>query len=382
MTSFTQDTNRYTTLFFANDTDTWHVKAGVVLAVPNGNGVESDTNANKLVNHGYISSGNLVGVDFSGGVVDAKIINASDGEIVGYTNGTVLYGSGTISNAGSVKGLLFAGIELDTTGHAEIDNTGDIFGAVDGIKIDRAVGGASIQNDGIVRSASFGVYLDDAQTTLSIANGVHGTIKAPDGIRSQAGSVVLDNDGKVTGDIDFAAPGAADTIRNHGKIAGESSLGSGADRFDGHDGTQGGVFGQAGNDVIIGGAKADFINGGLGKDTLTGNGGADTFDFDSLADSSVGPGSDLIKDFSQGQHDRIDLSGIDADPSTVPDDAFVFRGMKAFNGAGQVRYVLNDKAGTHHDTTTIYVNVDADLAPDMQIEVKGLIHFHTGDFVL
>ena len=278
--------------------------------------------------------------------------------------------------------MLFGGIDIDTAGHAEIDNTGDVFGATEGILIDRAVGGATILNDGTIRSTSLGVYLDDAQTTMSITNGVHGTIKAPDAIRSHAGSVVLDNDGKVSGDIDLAAPSAADTIRNHGTITGETSLGADADRFDGHDGNQGGVFGQAGKDVIIGGAKADFINDGLGKDTLTGNGVADTFDFDTLADSSVGAGSDLIKDFSRSQHDQIDLSDIDADPSTVPDDAFVFRGTKAFNGAGQVRYVLNDKAGTHHDTTTIYVNVDADLAPDMQIEVKGLVHFHAGDFVL
>ena len=48
MTSFVQTTNSYSTLFFANNTDTWTIKAGVVLAVSNANGVSSSTDDNKL----------------------------------------------------------------------------------------------------------------------------------------------------------------------------------------------------------------------------------------------------------------------------------------------------------------------------------------------
>jgi serralysin len=90
----------------------------------------------------------------------------------------------------------------------------------------------------------------------------------------------------------------------------------------------------------------------------------------------------VITDFRRGQHDHIDLSAIDADAGVGGDQGFVFRGTHAFTGAGQIRYVLHDHAGTANDTTMIFGSTDADHAPEFQIEVKGLVHFAAGDFFL
>lgn len=68
------------------------------------------------------------------------------------------------------------------------------------------------------------------------------------------------------------------------------------------------MLGNAGNDTLLGGDGADSITGGRGRDILTGGGGADRFIFNRL-DSFIGPGTDVITDFSSG-YDKIDLRGM------------------------------------------------------------------------
>jgi Ca2+-binding RTX toxin-like protein len=63
--------------------------------------------------------------------------------------------------------------------------------------------------------------------------------------------------------------------------------------------------GDAGNDLVIGGAGKDYLSGDAGNDTLTGGGGADTFHF------MIGAGVDRVTDFNQAQGDRVVL-----DPSS------------------------------------------------------------------
>src|SRR5262249_49594 len=98
--------------------------------------------------------------------------------------------------------------------------------------------------------------------------------------------------------------------------------------------------------------------------------------YDSIADSKVGSLHDVIKDYSQADHDHFDFSGIFG---TVTPDFFI--GAAGFTGANQIRYVLEDHAGTATDRTMTYGNVIADLVPDFQIEVKGLVHFTAPDFL-
>ena len=97
--------------------------------------------------------------------------------------------------------------------------------------------------------------------------------------------------------------------------------GHGADRLIGGDGNDN-LDGNIGNDRVIGGDGDDILNGGrgndtviggLGTDSLSGGKNADKFEFNDITESVVGAGRDVIINFHHSQHDRIVLSGIDAD---------------------------------------------------------------------
>ena len=90
--------------------------------------------------------------------------------------------------------------------------------------------------------------------------------------------------------------------------------------------------GNAGNDILIGGGGGDRIVGGSGVDTMTGGAGADAFAFSS-GDSLAASGKhDLITDFTVGV-DKVDLTGIDADPTTPGImEAFRFIATSTFDG--------------------------------------------------
>lgn len=79
--------------------------------------------------------------------------------------------------------------------------------------------------------------------------------------------------------------------------------GSGADQLFGGGGNDI-LKGGAGQDTLRGGAGADNLTGGAGNDLLGGGTGADRFEYD----RTVGEGSDLIEDFTNGS-DLIRLIG-------------------------------------------------------------------------
>jgi Ca2+-binding RTX toxin-like protein len=80
-------------------------------------------------------------------------------------------------------------------------------------------------------------------------------------------------------------------------------------------GTLGGddtLLGGNGNDILFGQAGNDILIGGKGNDTLIGGGGTDTFlwlkgDTNTTATTGTGLGTDVIKDFSTAQGDKLDL---------------------------------------------------------------------------
>jgi hypothetical protein len=146
--------------------------------------------------------------------------------------------------------------------------------------------------------------------------------------------------------------------------------------------------GGAGNDTLVGGAGADRLNGGpgndvliggAGRDTLLGGTGADRFVFNSRADSVVGPNRDTIVDFSHTQHDRIDLSAIDADAHRAGNQGFAFIGASAFHSVpahgihhyGELRYAGHMLEG----------DVNGDGRADFQVHVNAA-SLVVGDFVL
>ncbi len=113
----------------------------------------------------------------------------------------------------------------------------------------------------------------------------------------------------------------ADTIEyiknNHEALSQESVVGSGAGRQGGDDVLRGGdgndvIYGQEGNDVIYGGAGNDILSGGSGQDTFV--------------MEAVSQGVDVIKDFSTGEGDVLDLSSLlqGYDPTQQAIDDFVF----------------------------------------------------------
>ncbi|MGZ0189423.1 MAG: M10 family metallopeptidase C-terminal domain-containing protein, partial [Alphaproteobacteria bacterium] len=179
----------------------------------------------------------------------------------------------------------------------------------------------------------------------------------------------------VTGnDVDNVLNGAAgdDDLRGGG---GEDLIQArfGDDRLDGGDGDdrligQGGLdtlTGGEGNDLLVGGGGDDELTGGGGGDRLIGAAGADLFIYETASDSGLGPRNyDRIFGFNANDGDRIDLSAIDADTTTIADDPFAF--VESFSGAaGQL---IVEQQGAR---IMLRFDIDGDGAHDGEILVQA-----------
>lgn len=123
-----------------------------------------------------------------------------------------------------------------------------------------------------------------------------------------SGNEIINNEGEVWGDI---RPGLGnDTVNNSGLIVGDIFFGDGDDIYNGATGIfSGTIYGEAGNDVLTGGAFNETLIGGEGNDILTGGAGADMFVFDGTW------GNDTVTDFEDG----IDLLDFSASSLTFND---------------------------------------------------------------
>jgi Ca2+-binding RTX toxin-like protein len=144
------------------------------------------------------------------------------------------------------------------------------------------------------------------------------------------------------------------------------------------------LFGGGGNDTLDGGEGNDILSGGLGADVLTGGQGADIFKYSAVGESSGAVVNgvaqvDDIADFTQGQ-DKIDLSGIDANPTLPGDQAFTFLDNPAGHTGDWTGLVWSVNDGNGH--TIILVSTDADADPEMQIYLPQAIQLHASDFIL
>lgn len=130
-----------------------------------------------------------------------------------------------------------------------------------------------------------------------------------------------------------------DRIKGRG---GDDSIdgGAGRDRLDGGSGADF-VFGGIGNDIIRGGSGddslfggdgVDVLTGGPGTDAMTGGIGADVFVLDATP-SDQGP--DTVTDFSEGQGDKLALTGEASEYS-----AEVVNGSTEISRDGEVVAVL------------------------------------------
>jgi Ca2+-binding RTX toxin-like protein len=190
---------------------------------------------------------------------------------------------------------------------------------------DRADGGSGV--DTVVLQGSYAMTLDPASLT-----GVE-TLSLQGGGNPQWGDTANNLYSYAITTVDANVPSGQQLVVDAQSLRNGETL-----TFNGSAETDGSfaVYGGAGIDGITGGSGNDVISGGGGADTLTGGAGNDSFVYDAAADAPVG-GGDSIMDFSRG--DRIDLSSMDADPSTAEiEDAFTFIGRAPFHGhAGELR---------------------------------------------
>lgn len=288
------------------------------------------------------------------------------------------------------RGLYFSGA-LDTTAQISGINAGTIT-AVLPVVISDAYGGVAIRNDGLITAIMGTATLESAAVIISAGSGTsfgatsyaqatfvnNGVITAATMPASYAvmhinasnllqnarilnhgtmyGSVFTDegadlvlNSGTITRiSQDIAGqPHAIDTndgndkVINTGTINGTVGLGDGNDLFDGRNaaGTSGTVYGELGNDRLLGGSGADTFDGGSGNDTLMGRDGADT-----LIDDA---GNDLLR--GGAGNDSLSSGG---DNDTLLGDA----GLDTLDGGWGTDY-LNGGAdadlmygGLHDDT--------------------------------
>ncbi len=141
------------------------------------------------------------------------------------------------------------------------------------------------------------------------------------------------------------------------------------------------VYGGAGNDEIFvgqpggtvyghGSTGNDVLQGGRGADTMAGGTGDDVFVF-GLGDSGTATGEiDTINFFvthsvNLAHHNRIDLSGMDANLDMIGKDHFTYIGTAAFSAEGQVRVV---QIGT---STFSELNYNTTPDADMRICLGG-----------
>jgi Ca2+-binding RTX toxin-like protein len=162
--------------------------------------------------------------------------------------------------------------------------------------------GGTIDNSGVIKSGvvgtsiGIGIYAGSSDLTTYINNAAGGTIiGSTAAVIALKGMFSLHNSGRLAGAIVDAAAHENDVVVNHGIIDGAVSLGEGDDVFDGTGGRSGPVFGDDGNDRLIGGSHRDQLDGGDGNDKLTGGRGADQFVFDTVLNPATNV--DRITDF-------------------------------------------------------------------------------------
>lgn len=161
--------------------------------------------------------------------------------------------------------------------------------------------------------------------------------------------------------------------------------GNGDDELNG-DGDNDLIDGGKGDDYINGGLLNDTMIGGTGRDTMEGISGNDVFVFRSIRDSDARLSrADQVWQFSNAGvdpmngADLLDLSQIDAIPSTAGDDALTFIGTEAFSGSGgEVRW--SAIAGT--GGLVVEIDIDGAGSPDMSIWLVQTAAILEADFLL
>lgn len=224
-------------------------------------------------------------------------------------------------------------------------------------------GGPGVQGDNILNLTVSAAVTESIELTVT-----------DKGIMSNFGDLYKFQSGTVTGGS------GDDTFTSFYRVANFSG-GAGDDVLKGGESADV-LAGGTGDDVLSGSYEDDLLIGGRGMDTLSGGRpvgsltSADTFQFiagDSAANRNR---ADLITDFSQSDHDRIDLAGYDAIEGTAKVDPFAFIGVAAFSGAaGELHFEIRK------GETLLSGDTDGDRKADFTIRLTGEITLTAADFV-
>jgi Ca2+-binding RTX toxin-like protein len=223
--------------------------------------------------------------------------------------------------------------------------------------------GGGTENDFLNGDKGLDTLIGDAGNDVLLGGLNADTLSGGDGNDTLAGNAHSD-----------AMSGGAGNDLLYGDDPGSASYGT--DRLFGDDGADT-LFGFAGTDLLLGGAGNDQLFGGehddrlwgeAGADTLLGGTGADRFHFRTAADSNV-DAPDQVADFSRGQGDLLDLSGVDASTLVLGNQVFAFIGAAAFalGVAGQVR--ATDQGG---GVFLVEAETGGDALADMAFLVRSL----------
>jgi hypothetical protein len=286
-----------------------------------------------------------------------------------------------------VEALVFVG-EGDFTGRGN-GAANAIFGGDGNDILD---GGAG--NDILVGGAGNDRFLDYSGSADTMIGGTGDDVYVVDNVLDRIFEHMGEGTELVLTSVDYALSGTAvENMRvtgNHGlQLTGneldnviEGGRGNdilfgegGNDRLSGGDGDDV-LRGGAGADVLNGGNGNDLLVGGAGADHLRGGEGADIFRFEALSDLGTRmDATDIVFDFEN--HDRIDLSAIDAITGSSGDDAFSFIGQKAFSGtAGELKV---EKQGHYWVAKG---DVDGDGSADFLLLVSSKVELTADHFYL
>ena len=151
---------------------------------------------------------------------------------------------------------------------------------------------------------------------------------------------------------------------------------SGAD-ITGASGGSSTLYGAGTTEHLFGTANETIFVGGAGKQYLVAGAGTNIFRYLSFGDSVV-MNSDGVSNFKVAK-DVIDLSRIDADPSTAGVQNLKFIGSGDFSAAGgEVRFVQDASA----KTTTVQATMAGSSTVVFQLTLSGLVNLTQANFAL
>lgn len=199
------------------------------------------------------------------------------------------------------------------------------------------------------------------------------------------GDVVFENIDEgydfVSASVDFTMSANVEALMIYGDAT--AAIGNALDNYLGaNSALSSHLRGLGGDDSLGGGQGDDILEGGDGADGLVGWGGADSFLYRAISESTV-TAFDSIYVFQPGG-DTIDLVEIDADPTSVADEAFTFIGEDAFSGSsasgsGELRAFLVADALWQVEGD---VDLDGDADFLIQVWLDGAQPLSVGDFLL